>query len=136
MGKENLSSAEENTRIEKFGKYYNEKDLWKKIHSLPRSSVNKILERVLLLRELLFDAKTPYWVRGTLIGALGYVIFPFDLSPDFIPGVGFLDDLAIMGLVLGNLDHLVTDKMRERVSKRISDPLEGRQPEPEPEPTI
>jgi uncharacterized membrane protein YkvA (DUF1232 family) len=31
-------------------------------------------------------------------GALFYLIFPFDLIPDYIPVVGLLDDYAILGL--------------------------------------
>lgn len=131
MKKEDITTPGENTRVEKFGEHYNETDLWKKLNSLPRSTINMILERVLLLRELLFEASTPFWVRGTLIGALGYVIFPFDLCPDLIPGIGYLDDIAVMGLVLGNLDHLVTEDIRQRVKKRMSKPLQEPQPDAE-----
>jgi uncharacterized membrane protein YkvA (DUF1232 family) len=125
MDKENITTPGENARVEKYGKHYNEDDLWTKLNSMPRSTVKMILEKVLLLRELLLDGGTPHWVRGTLIGALGYIIFPFDLCPDFIPGVGFLDDIAVAGLVLGNLDYLVTDDIKKRVKARMTEPLEA-----------
>jgi uncharacterized membrane protein YkvA (DUF1232 family) len=125
MDKENITTPGENVRVEKYGKHYNENALWGKLNSLPRSTIRLVLERVLLLRELLFDANTPHWVRGTIIGCIGFVIFPFDAIPDFIPGIGYLDDFAVMGLVLGNLDYLVTDDIKKRVKDRMAEPLEA-----------
>jgi uncharacterized membrane protein YkvA (DUF1232 family) len=37
------------------------------------------------------------------IGALVYLVSPVDLVPDFIPGIGFLDDAVVLGLVLQSL---------------------------------
>jgi len=54
------------------------------------------------------------WKRGNYPGlslrtlaslAVGilYVLSPVDFVPDFIPGVGLLDDVAVLGLVLHTL---------------------------------
>jgi len=32
-----------------------------------------------------------------ITGALAYVVLPTDLIPDFIPGIGFLDDAFVIG---------------------------------------
>lgn len=42
------------------------------------------------------DSQTPLKVRGTLLGALAYFILPFDVIPDFIVGLGFTDDMAVL----------------------------------------
>jgi uncharacterized membrane protein YkvA (DUF1232 family) len=34
--------------------------------------------------------------KSALLG-LGYLAFPFDLIPDFLPGIGHLDDVLIVG---------------------------------------
>jgi uncharacterized membrane protein YkvA (DUF1232 family) len=115
----------QSVRLERYRKYYNDSALWEKLNAMPRSTVITILEKVLLLRELLLDKGTPYWVKAIIIGVLGYVIFPFDLYFDFIPIVGFLDDISVVGLVLGNLENLVTDEMKTRVEIRMAEPLEA-----------
>jgi uncharacterized membrane protein YkvA (DUF1232 family) len=40
---------------------------------------------------------------ASLAGALLYVVSPVDLIPDFIPGVGFIDDAAVLALLLHSL---------------------------------
>ena len=42
------------------------------------------------------DSATPMPVRATLFGALAYFILPFDVIPDFLLGLGYTDDAAIM----------------------------------------
>ncbi|MBP5435929.1 DUF1232 domain-containing protein [bacterium] len=38
--------------------------------------------------------------KAIIAGALLYIISPIDLIPDFIPVIGWLDDLSIAGIVL------------------------------------
>jgi uncharacterized membrane protein YkvA (DUF1232 family) len=38
--------------------------------------------------------------RAALFVALGYLALPIDLVPDFLPGIGQLDDAVILGLAL------------------------------------
>jgi uncharacterized membrane protein YkvA (DUF1232 family) len=42
------------------------------------------------------DKRTPWKVRATLFGALGYFVMPADLVPDFVALVGFTDDIAVL----------------------------------------
>jgi len=42
------------------------------------------------------DAATPMTVRMTLFGALAYFILPFDIIPDFLVGLGYTDDAAVL----------------------------------------
>ncbi len=51
-------------------------------------------------RLVLADARTPLPAKIVLGLAVGYLVMPFDLIPDFIPVIGQLDDLLIVpGLV-------------------------------------
>ena len=42
------------------------------------------------------DAKTPLYVKAVLMGAIAYFITPADVIPDFIAGLGYTDDAAVL----------------------------------------
>lgn len=46
------------------------------------------------------DKATPLYVRAVLMGALVYFIVPFDVIPDFIAGIGFTDDAAVLAAAM------------------------------------
>lgn len=41
--------------------------------------------------------------RATILAALLYLVVPTDLTPDFIPGIGFLDDALVLRWVIQRL---------------------------------
>lgn len=43
----------------------------------------------------------PWFTIASIAVALLYVLNPFDLVPDFIPGVGYIDDLAVLSISMG-----------------------------------
>jgi uncharacterized membrane protein YkvA (DUF1232 family) len=47
-------------------------------------------------RDVLRDDRTPRAARWILAGLFAYLASPVDFIPDFIPGLGFLDDLLIL----------------------------------------
>ena len=57
-------------------------------------------DTVRLLRALARDPTVPKGVRRRLSLAVIYLALPIDLVPDFIPVVGYADDVIIVGLVL------------------------------------
>ena len=59
----------------------------------------KILFNMITDKEYAVDKKT-YLI---IAGALAYVVFPIDIIPDFILGVGFLDDAFVLGFVVKQL---------------------------------
>ena len=48
------------------------------------------------------DPRVPWYAKLLVICVLGYLFSPIDLIPDFIPVIGYLDDLVIVpaGLLL------------------------------------
>lgn len=44
------------------------------------------------------DARTPWWVRVLALLVAAYALSPIDLVPDFIPVLGYVDDLLIVPL--------------------------------------
>lgn len=46
------------------------------------------------------DPRTPVWVRLAAAAVAAYALSPIDLIPDFIPVIGYLDDLVLIPLGL------------------------------------
>ena len=65
-----------------------------------RDMVRLLPDLVRMLRRLAQDDTLPTGVRLRLWLLLAYLALPFDLIPDFIPGVGYADDAVITALVL------------------------------------
>ena len=42
-----------------------------------------------------------------IAGALAYVVFPIDVIPDFIPVVGYIDDVFVVSMVMKSLSDEV-----------------------------
>lgn len=68
-----------------------------------------------------FDSNTPLKVKGILLAALAYFILPFDLVPDFILGLGFTDDMAVLftavNLIRTHLTQAHRDKARDALDR-------------------
>ncbi|PLW76504.1 hypothetical protein C0081_15875 [Cohaesibacter celericrescens] len=80
-----------------------------------------IMEDVVAGYYCAFDAKTPFKVRLTLIGALAYFVMPIDFIPDVILGVGFGDDLAILAAALKTVHAHITPEHRLHAKQALSE---------------
>jgi uncharacterized membrane protein YkvA (DUF1232 family) len=49
-----------------------------------------------LVLRLVRDPRVPLYTKLVLVGVAIYVVSPLDIIPDFIPGLGELDDLAVL----------------------------------------
>lgn len=79
------------------------------------SAPEKLINAVKLLSEMVRDyikgeyKQVPWRMLLAVVAALLYVINPFDIIPDFIPGIGWLDDMAVIGLVISGISHDLKD---------------------------
>ena len=68
-----------------------------------------------LLRSLIQDGSVPADVRIVLVGLLAWIISPIDLIPEFIPGLGPLDDVIVAIVALRYVRRRVgIDQLRRR----------------------
>ena len=68
-----------------------------------------------LLRSLIADGSVPGDVRVVLIGLLAWIVSPIDLIPEFIPGLGPLDDVIVAIVALRYVRRRVgTEELRRR----------------------
>ncbi len=63
------------------------------------------LEDMKLLFEMINDKNYSLspTVYATIAGALAYVVLPSDIIPDFLPGIGFIDDAFVISFVVKQL---------------------------------
>ncbi len=65
-----------------------------------RAVAGLIPDCVVLFKNLLKDKRMPSRYKLLLWLLIGYLLFPIDIIPDFIPVAGQLDDAIIVALVL------------------------------------
>lgn len=63
--------------------------------------------------------KTPYMTIAGASVAILYVLLPLDILPDFILGLGWLDDAAIIAIAL-NLVHSDLNNFRNWLSQKYN----------------
>jgi uncharacterized membrane protein YkvA (DUF1232 family) len=64
-------------------------------------SLGKQLKREFAVYRLVLKHPQTPWIAKLFLGlAVGYLLLPFDLIPDFIPVVGQLDDVVIIPVLL------------------------------------
>ncbi len=63
---------------------------------VPVREVVRVIPDVLrLLRALVTDRSVPLDARLVLVGLIAWIVSPIDLIPEFIPGLGPLDDVIV-----------------------------------------
>lgn len=71
------------------------------------NSLSKYAELGKIMIGMLKDVKNgiypqvPWFTIATVVMALLYILNPLDIIPDFIPGVGYIDDMAVLSLGIG-----------------------------------
>ncbi|MBW2435184.1 MAG: DUF1232 domain-containing protein, partial [Deltaproteobacteria bacterium] len=95
------------TRGKDYHDFINDEAIRNKINKA-YPSLRKVLENVHTLYALFKDAvKGDYKLHPASLAMIGggllYFILPADLIPDFIPLVGYLDDLAVLTTIMNSL---------------------------------
>jgi uncharacterized membrane protein YkvA (DUF1232 family) len=70
-----------------------------------RALAGFIPDCLVLVSRLARDPRISKHRRAALFIALGYLALPIDLVPDFLPGIGQLDDAVVLGLALRLVVH-------------------------------
>lgn len=79
---------------------------------------------VLALYLVARDPRTPWLAKAVIAGVVAYALSPVDLIPDFIPVIGYLDDLILIPLGVALAIRLtpgeIIDECREAARQRFT----------------
>jgi curved DNA-binding protein CbpA len=95
------------TRGRNFGESINDEAFWKKMdRAYPafKKALESVRELYALFKDSVIGNYKMHPANVAMIGGgLLYFILPADLIPDFIPIVGYLDDLAVLTTIMNSL---------------------------------
>jgi uncharacterized membrane protein YkvA (DUF1232 family) len=69
------------------------------------------------------DPATPLRAKATLMGALAYFVLPTDLIPDFLTGIGFVDDATVLYAAVRAVSDHIKPAHRDRAKALIQSKL-------------
>lgn len=61
-------------------------------------------------RQVIRNPKYRWWI---ILGTIAYLFSPIDIAPDFIPVIGQLDDLVLLGVLLTEISQIVTERFQK-----------------------
>lgn len=104
---------------------FSKREFVEKIARIAKGAGAKLVYAALILYYTLQSDKVSATNKAMIIGALGYLISPFDVVPDAIPIAGLADDLGVLVFVLKkvwtDVDPDIQVKARQRLSKWFDD---------------
>lgn len=107
-----------------YERHYDEDSFWKKVKHVAAQVGAKVLYPALQLYFMLQAKDVPIKAKTLIVGALGYLILPTDLVPDFIPALGFTDDITALMVAIRTLNQHLTPEIN-RQAKEQTDKLLG-----------
>ena len=106
---------------EKYSKHYSDDSFFTKIKEHGKAAGTKVVFAALLLFYAMKSEKMPVSDKAIVVASLGYLIFPFDLIPDFIPIAGYADDLTVIYVALRKATSYIDQDVISRARDKISD---------------
>lgn len=112
---------DQHTELEKYRGEYTESSFWSKVKKTALAAGRELIEKALWLYYAIIDSDTPTKAKLIIAGALGYFISPIDVIPDFIPFVGYTDDLAVLVGAIMTVASNIKDIHKEKAAGRLKE---------------
>ncbi len=98
---------------EKLKKWYSDSQMDEKISSVAKKAGGIIIYPAILLYNVLKSPQTPLQDKMFIIAPLAYFILPADIIPDFIAGMGLVDDGLAIIKSLQTISSSITIEIQE-----------------------
>ena len=106
--------------LERYTAYYNAEKFWKKIKKFAKKIGAKAVYYALVLYYALQSPGISKKDKLIIYGALGYLILPIDILPDFLPG-GYTDDIAGLAVAIFKIARNITPEVRAKARAKVGD---------------
>jgi len=104
-----------------YSKEFSDEGFWQKVKKYALVAGKEVIEKALTLYYCMQDKDTPAWAKAIILSAVGYFILPLDAIPDFVPIVGYADDLgalvAASGMVALHIKEGHINKAKEKLKQ-------------------
>jgi len=74
------------------------------------------------------DPRTPWYAKLLMVGIVAYAFSPIDLIPDFIPVIGYLDDLILIPIGIKFAIKLVPPSVLTECRARAQETMQNGNP--------
>jgi uncharacterized membrane protein YkvA (DUF1232 family) len=114
-----MKQVKNEEEIQEYGKHYSEEKFTDKMLKMAKKAGVKVVYAAYLLYYVLIDKTVLIKDKAIIIGALGYFILPFDLIPDFIPVIGFADDLTALVMAVKAVSNNITPEISQKAKAKV-----------------
>lgn len=85
-----------------------------------KQAARKLKNEITVLCVVYRDARTPWYAKALIAVVVAYSLSPIDLIPDFIPVLGYLDDLILVPLGISLAIKLVPGEIFEEAQQKVA----------------
>ena len=105
--------------LEKYIPNYDAEQFWKKLRRSIKRLGAKAVYYALVLYYAMQSPQVSAREKGIILGALGYFLLPFDIVPDFIPGIGYTDDIAALSFAIYKVWRCITPLVKSEAEEKV-----------------
>lgn len=105
--------------LSKYTSYYSDSHLLEKIKKFAVQAGIKTVYKALLLYQTLLSGEVSITNKAIIMGALGYFIYPVDLVPDLLAGLGYMDDSSMLLLALRTVESSITPAIEAAARQQL-----------------
>jgi len=100
---------------------YSDESFWEKVKKYAVAAGKEVIEKALWLYYAMKREDCPAWAKAVIVGALAYFILPTDAVPDFIPGVGYVDDLGAIAAAITTVAQFIDENVKKQAKKKVKE---------------
>lgn len=93
-----------------------------------KSKIKELKKETFALYLVYKDSRISWWKKAYLALIIGYLFSPIDLIPDFIPILGYIDDLILVPLGILLAVRLIDEKILKECRQKAAEETNGTLP--------